>query len=172
MKRIILPLVLFLCFYGESLFAHFTADSSFFKDMLAIPHFLLASLILTGIYFFRNTALVYAAVFGLIFDIYYTGMIGAYLFLFPIAVYLAAKMKRIVHLNVLTSGLIVLLNIALVEMLIYGLNMLLFNVPVTMAAFLKMRLAPSLSINLIFYILIFFPFTKWLQNRQNQLLSD
>lgn len=172
MKRVLLPLVLFACFYGESLFVDFFSTASLFKDRLVIPHFLLIALTLMGIYLFRNMTIMYAALFGLIFDIYYTGIIGTYLFLFPISVYIASKMIKILHVNILTVGLIVLVNVSLVESLVYGLNILLFNVPVTMMAFLENRLLPSLVVNLIFYFIIFVPYTRWLQHLHKQLLSE
>lgn len=172
MKRVFLPLVLLVCFYSESLFVDYFSTASLFKEKLVIPHFLLIGLTLMGIYFFRNTTIMYAALFGLIFDIYYTGIIGAYLFLFPISVYIASKMIKLLHVNVLTAGLIVLVNISLVESLIYGLNILLFNVPVTMMEFLENRLLPTLVLNLIFYFIIFIPYTRWLQNMHKQLLSE
>lgn len=172
MKRVLLPLVLIACFYGESLFTDFFTTASLFKDRMVIPHFLLIALTLMGIYFVRNTTIIYAALFGLIFDIYFTGIIGAYLFLFPICVYIASKMIRILHVNVLTVGLIVIVNISLVESLIYGLNILLFNVPVTMMEFLENRLLPSLVLNLIFYFIIFIPYTRWLQHLHKQLSSE
>ncbi|MFS0646745.1 rod shape-determining protein MreD [Siminovitchia sp. 179-K 8D1 HS] len=172
MKRILLPLALFACFYGESLFVDLFSTASLFKDRLVIPHFLLIALTLMGIYFFRNTAIMYAAAFGLIFDIYYTEIIGVYLFLFPISVYIASKMIKLLQVNVLTAALIVIINISLVEWLIYGLNILLFNVPVRMMEFLENRLLPSLALNLIFYFIIFVPYTRWLQHLHKKLSSE
>ena len=74
MKRIVLPLLLALTFYGESLFADFFPPEimAFGGERLFVPHFILVILVIMGIYYFRNHALIYAAILGLLFDVYYT----------------------------------------------------------------------------------------------------
>lgn len=172
MKRFILPLITVLCFYGESLFVEFLPSFSFLDNRIMVPRFLLVVLVMMGIYYFRNVTLIYAAIFGLVFDIYYTGVIGVYLFLFPIAVYAASKMMKVLQINVLALGLAVLVIVALTEALVYGLNILLFDVKMTAGQFLYNRLIPTLILNLIFYLIIFFPLSRWLQNRKKELLSE
>ncbi len=172
MKRVVLPLITVLCFYGESIFVELLPIFSFLDNRIVVPRFLLVVLILMAIYYFRNVTLIYAAIFGLLFDIYYTGVIGAYLFLFPIAVYTASKMVKVLQINVLTSGLITMLIVAMTEALVYGLNLLLFDVNVTVSQFIYARLLPTLTLNFIFYLIIFFPFSRWLQNRSKELFSE
>ncbi|GIN22672.1 rod shape-determining protein MreD [Siminovitchia fordii] len=172
MKRYVLPLITIICFYAESLFVEFFPALSFLDGKIVVPRFLLVVLIMMGIYYFRNVTLIYAAIFGLLFDIYFTGVIGAYLFIFPIAVYAASKMMKVFQINILTSGLAILIIVALAETLIYALNILLFDVKITTTQFLYNRLIPTLILNLIFYLLIFFPLSRWLQNRQKELLSE
>ncbi|HBZ09619.1 MAG TPA: rod shape-determining protein MreD [Bacillus bacterium] len=172
MKRYVLPLITIICFYAESLFVEFFPAISFLDGKIVVPRFLLVVLIMMGIYYFRNVTLIYAAIFGLLFDIYFTGVIGAYLFIFPIAVYAASKMMKVFQINILTSGLAILIIVALAETLIYALNILLFDVKITTTQFLYNRLIPTLILNLIFYLLIFFPLSRWLQNRQKELLSE
>lgn len=172
MKRFILPLITIICFYAESLFIEFFPAFSFLGDRFVVPRFLLVVLTMMGIYYFRNVTLIYAAIFGLLFDVYYTGVIGAYLFLLPIAVYAASKMMKVLQINVFTSGLVSLIIIAVVETLVYGLNILLFDVKMTAAHFLNNRLIPTLTLNLVFYLLIFFPISRWLQNRKKEILSE
>ncbi len=172
MKRVVLPLITVLCFYGESIFVELLPIFSFIDNRTVVPRFLLVVLILMAIYYFRNVTLIYAAIFGLLFDIYYTGVIGAYLFLFPIAVYTASKMVKVLQINVLTSGLITMLIVAMTEALVYGLNILLFDVNVTVSQFIYARLLPTLTLNFMFYLIIFFPFSRWLQNRSKELFSE
>ena len=172
MKRIILPLVAILSFYGDSLFAEFFPDISFMGDRLAVPRFLLVVLTLMGIYYFRNVTLIYAGILGLMYDVYYTGIIGAYLFLLPISVYAASKMMKIIQTNLLTAGLVVLINLLMVEFLIYGLNVLLFGVKVTVTQFMDARLWPTLLLNIIFFLVIVIPFSRLLQKRKKEILSD
>lgn len=172
MKRFVLPLLTIICFYAESLFVEFFPAFSFLEDRIIVPRFLLVVLIVMGIYYFRNVTLIYAAIFGILFDIYFTGVIGAYLFLFPIAVYTASKMMKVLQVNMFTAGLAILVILAMIETLVFGLNILLFDVNMTATRFLNDRLIPTLILNLVFYLLIFYPLSRWLQNRQKELLSE
>ncbi|HEY4554430.1 MAG TPA: rod shape-determining protein MreD [Bacillaceae bacterium] len=168
MRRIILPLVLALAFYSESLFAAFFPPEAFGAERLFIPHFVASLLIFMGIYHFGHRALVYAAIFGLIYDVYYTGIIGVYLFMFPIAVYFAMKLMKVWHTNLLTSGLAAILSLALMESLVYGFQLLVMHVSVTPADFATDRLLPTLILNLAFIILVSFPFSRFLMRRKKE----
>lgn len=172
MKRIILPLITLLSFYSDSIFAEFFPELSFLGDRIAVPRFLLVVLTLMGIYYIRNVTLIYAGILGLMYDVYYTGIIGAYLFLLPISVYIASKIMKMIQNNLFTAGLVVLVNVSLVEFLIYGLNYLLFEVNVTIPQFMDIRLWPTLLLNLIFFLIIVIPFSRWLQKRKKELASD
>ncbi|MBS4176197.1 rod shape-determining protein MreD [Lederbergia citrea] len=172
MKRIVLPLLLTLAFYGESLFVDLLPPGTIVVDKVFIPHFLLVLLSMMGICYFRNRSLLYAAVFGLLFDIYYTEIIGVYLFLLPIAVYFAAKMSKILHANIFTVAIISSVCVALVETLVYGMNVLVMQITMTPNEFAMMRLLPTLVVNLVFLIIIYFPFSKMLQQRKKEELNE
>lgn len=172
MKKAILPLILIVAFYSESLFVEFFRTEAFDGERLLIPHFLLVTLIMMGIYYFRNETLLYAGLFGLLFDIYYTGILGVYLFLFPISVYLTTKLMRMLQSNLLMSGVIVVLMITFVEALVYVLNVLVLGVKMSTIEFLDLRLWPTLILNIAFYIIICVPLSKWLQQRQKEMLTE
>ncbi len=166
MKRLVLPLLLTLCFYCESVFVELTPPGLFKLDILLVPHFLLVLFIVMGIFYLRNQTLIYAAIFGLLFDIYYTEIIGVYLFLLPIAVYLASKMARVVQANIITTFFISLLCVGMVEFVVYGMNVFVLQRNVDTHTFLNQRLWPTLIINQIFFLVIYFPFKKLLSKHK------
>ncbi len=172
MKKYILPLIVIAAFYSESLFVEFFRAEAFDGERLLIPHFLLTTFILMGIYYFRNETLIYAGLFGFLFDVYYTGVLGVYLFLFPIAVYLATKLMRMLQSNLLMSGVIVMLIISFVEVLVWALSVLVLGAQMTVLEFLNKRLWPTLVLNLAFYIIVCVPLSKWLQQRKKEKLSE
>ena len=159
MKRIVLPFLLALTFYAESLFADFFPPEimAFGGERLFVPHFILVNLAIMGIYYFRNYALIYAAVMGLLFDVYYTELIGVYLFLFPITVYIASKISKFLQANFFVAAVITLLNVAIVEVLVYILNVLVLQVKMAPSVFYSLRLWPTLALNLVFFIIVFIP---------------
>ncbi|WP_066137191.1 rod shape-determining protein MreD [Lederbergia lenta] len=172
MRNIILPLLLTLAFYLESIFVDLLPPEAFGSERIVVPHFLLTLLIIMGIYYLRNHALLYAALFGLLFDVYYMDIIGIYLFLFPIAVYLASKMMRILHVNIFTAAIALIVNIAFVEILVYIFTVLVFRINIIPSEFGMVRLLPTLILNLASFILIFFPFTKFLQKTKKDIVED
>ncbi|MBS4217009.1 rod shape-determining protein MreD [Bacillus sp. FJAT-49711] len=172
MRHLILPFLLTLCFYIESIFVDFLPTGIFGRDWILVPHFLLVLLIIMGISFFRNRTLIYAAVFGLLFDIYFTEIIGIYLVLFPIAVYISAKLAKILFSNVFTALFTSMLCISLVETIVYGMNILVLRKSMDINEFSMIRLVPTLILNIIFFIIVYFPFNKFLLNRKKEEINE
>lgn len=172
MKRAVLPLVLTLCFISESLFVELFPIEAFDGQRIIVPRFLLVLLSLMGIYYIRNKTIIYGALFGFLFDVYYTGVIGVYMSLFPLAVYFTAKLIKIIQVNLVTAGLIALLNITVVEVLVFGLNKLILHVHMSPLEFADLRLWPTLVLNLAFFILICYPTRNWLMRRKKEELDE
>ncbi|PTY85468.1 rod shape-determining protein MreD, partial [Heyndrickxia sporothermodurans] len=108
----------------------------------------------------------------LLFDINYTGILGVYMFLFPFTIYLTSKMMKILQANIFVAALIVLVNIIIVEFLVYELNILINHVTMSMVDFLYVRLIPTLVVNLIFFIIFSYPMKKWLEKRKKEVLDE
>ncbi|QQZ10719.1 rod shape-determining protein MreD [Heyndrickxia vini] len=172
MKRIVLPLILSLSFIFESIFVQYFPHQAFGGRYTIVPHFLLVVLLLMGIYYIRNRTILYAFIFGLLFDINYTGILGVYMFLFPFMIYLTSKMMKILQANIFVAGLIVLVDIIIVEFLVYELNILINHVTMSMVDFLYVRLIPTLVLNLIFFIIFSYPMKKWLEKRKKEVLDE
>jgi rod shape-determining protein MreD len=172
MKRIILPFILAIAFYSESLFTDLIPENVFGLEMLIVPRFLLVLFILMGIYYFENTTYIYAAVFGLLFDIYYTEIIGIYLCFFPITVYLASKMAKVIHVNFFTVSIIGIICLGIVEILVYGSNVLIRQVVFPFEHFIQSRLYATLIFNFSFLIIVFYPFSRMLMRRKKEDLME
>jgi rod shape-determining protein MreD len=172
MKRIVLPLILGVCFIIESIFVEIFPPDLFGTDKMIVPHFLLTVLILMGIYYIRNRAIIYAFIFGLLFDTFYTGILGIYLFIFPLSVYITSTMMKVLQSNIFVSALVTIVNISIAEFIVYGLNVLIGQTSISSLDFLILRLIPTLLLNLIFYIIIFFPIRKILLRFRKEVLDE
>ncbi|HLU22022.1 rod shape-determining protein MreD [Lederbergia graminis] len=172
MKKLFLPLLLAFCFYSGSVFVYFLPPGSFGIDKVLTPHFLLVMLILMGIFYFRNRSLIYAAIFGLIFDIYFTEIIGIYFTLFPIAVYLSAKTSKFLQANILTTLVISTICLTLVEIIVYIFNVLIMQINLQPEDYVLVRLWPTLVLNLIFLLIIYYPFSRMLQKSVKEELNE
>ncbi|RDI44147.1 rod shape-determining protein MreD [Falsibacillus pallidus] len=172
MKRFILPLILALSFYFEGVFAQVFSAKAFHGERILAPHFLLAILIFMAIYYIRNNTLWYALLFGLLYDVFFTEIIGINLFLFPAAVYLTTKVMKVLQSNVFIAILVALLNMAAVEFIVYQFYRLIGHVQMTMVDFVDIRLWPTLILNLAFLIIVAFPLKRWLMFWRKELLDD
>ncbi|MBS4173698.1 rod shape-determining protein MreD [Bacillus sp. FJAT-49736] len=172
MKRIVLPLILSVCFIFESLFVEYFPNGLFGIHKIFVPHFLLVVLILMGIYYVRNRTILYAFIFGLLFDAFYTGILGIYLFVFPLVVYITSTLMKVLQSNLFVSALVTLLNIAIAEFIVYGLNILILKTSMSAIDFLNERLLSTLILNLVFYFIIFYPLRKWLLRMKKEVLDE
>jgi rod shape-determining protein MreD len=172
MRRVILPLVIGCCFIFESIFTMYFPDGSFGENFIIVPHFLLVALLLMGVYYSRNRAILFAFIFGLLFDVFYTGVLGVYMFLFPLSVYIADKMMKILQNNLFVAALVIIINISLVEFLVYEMNLLILKVPMTIIEFLENRLLPTLALNVIFFIIMAWPFKLLFSKMSKYMVNE
>jgi len=172
MKRIVLPLILSICFILESLYVEFFPNGIFGIHKLFVPHFLLIVLIIMGMYYVRNRTILYAFIFGLLFDAFYTGILGVYLFVFPLIVYITSSLMKVLQANIFVSAIVMLVDIAIAEFIVYGLNILILKTTMSTMDFINGRLIPTLILNIVFYIIIFYPLRKCLLHLKKEVLDE
>jgi rod shape-determining protein MreD len=171
-KRLTLPLVTLLLFYSESLFVIFFLKIESFEGRIIVPHFLIIFILFICVFFQYRTALLYAFIFGFLFDIFYTEINGIYLVFYPFVVFLAHAMLKILHNNLFVFSLIVIINLSVLEFLVYQINVIIQRTDMTFIQFADLRLWPTLALNTVFYIIFSYPFKVFLQRKQKQLLED
>jgi rod shape-determining protein MreD len=162
MQKFILPLFLLLMFILESLFSSVIPTDLFKKDTIAAPHFLFAVLVFITIYYNSGKGIYFALIFGFLFDMVYTELIGIYLFAYPILVYIVFNAMRILQINVFIVSILVLLGTTALEYYVYGFLSLLGRAHLSLGLFTMQRLLPTLLLNLIFLILFCIPLRKYL----------
>lgn len=172
MNRFFLPLLLFVFFTVESIFVQLLPSEYFYGKWILVPRFLIAALLLLSIYGSQKYAILYGFAFGLLFDIVYTEIIGIYLFLFPLTIYLVMKAMKVLQANALVVTLAILAGIALLELVIYKMNSFLHITDLTLKEFADMRLLPTLCLNLIFIVVAFYPLKRYFEKLvEREILS-
>ncbi|OLN23490.1 rod shape-determining protein MreD [Domibacillus antri] len=167
MKKGLLPLLMIALFYSDSVFMVFFPENAFNGIYVPVPRFFLIGLLFMSVFFDRNTAIKYGFLFGFLFDMFYTGLLGAYMFFLPLIVYITSKLTKWLHSTLVIFFIIVLFDIALLEMIIYGLNVLVQRSEASFEQFVFMRLWPTLALNAIFYILFAIPLRNAFQKLKN-----
>ncbi|MGV2938062.1 rod shape-determining protein MreD [Mesobacillus sp. LC4] len=172
MIRFLLPALFAFLFILESLFVELLPAELFNSDRILVPHFLMAGILFLTAYLSPKHGILYGIIFGLLFDIVYTEIIGIYLFMFPFIAYLIANMMRILQTNILIVSILSLLGITLLEVGVYELMLLIKITDLDFSTYVKIRLVPTLILNLAFIILAAYPFKKQFENAADRLRID
>ncbi|MGX1263558.1 rod shape-determining protein MreD [Rossellomorea marisflavi] len=170
--RFILPLITLLVFYGESLFVHLFQTESWSGDKVIVPHFLVITLILICAFYRYGTALLFGFIFGFFFDIYYTEINGIYLILLPFMVVLTQQMMKVLHNNIIVLGIIAVVNLSILEVIVYYIYVILKRTNLTFMEFVDWRLWPTLVLNVVFYLIVSIPFKHYLVSRRKAWLGE
>lgn len=99
----------------------------------------------------------WAAVVGFIFDMYYTGLLGVYVFVFPLVVYLCQSVYQILPPNFLSGFLVYFLGITVLVSLGYVANAFIGETDEPITQFLVNTLAPTLALNLVLLAIVYLP---------------
>ncbi|TFE01028.1 rod shape-determining protein MreD [Jeotgalibacillus salarius] len=172
MIRFMLPLIGIAVFYSESIFATFSPIEAAGDTRLLVPRFLVVFLIFLSFYYNRNASYVYAFVFGLMYDVFFTGVLGIYMFLFPLLIYISAMIVRVIYQNIAVSGLVTLVMIALLEWIVYQFNLLIGIADMNVETFLNQRLYSTLLFNAVFILIAAYPFKVWMASVRLKHLED
>ena len=172
MIRFLLPAMFAFLFILESLFVELLPAELFNSDRILAPHFLMVGILFLTAYLSPKHGIMYGFIFGLLFDVVYTEIIGIYLFMFPFIAYLFANMIRVLQTNVLVVSLLSLIGIALLETGVYQMMHLIKITDLDFTAYVKIRLVPTLILNLAFIVVAAYPFKRQFENAADRLRND
>jgi len=172
MSRLILPFMGIVIFYSESIFATFSPIEAYGDTRFLVPRFLFLFILLLSVYYKPRTAYIYGFVFGFMYDLFFTGIIGIYMFLFPLLVYIALAILKLVHQHILVVGVLGLFLIAVLELVVYQFNLLIGVAGIDFATFLTQRLYSTLLFNALFLLLLAYPFKSWMTHFRQAHFDD
>ncbi|WP_068674496.1 rod shape-determining protein MreD [Oceanobacillus sp. Castelsardo] len=168
MKRIYILLFLFLFLILEGVAIKFLPPSILLGDQMFVPHWILIVLILVEMFFDRGqsyNAILYAFIFGLLIDIVYTGILGVYMFSYGIVIYIVHVSKRFLHGNFFVTFLFSIFGLVLCDLLITFIYSLVGVIHLSWEHYWLNRLLPTVFLNIIFFLLMYFllvkRFIKW-----------
>lgn len=172
MIKFLLPLLFLFLFLLESLFVQYIPAEVFGHHYILVPHFLFAGILFLTIYAGKKYGIIYAAIFGLLFDIVWIEIIGIYFFLFPFIAYLVSKIMHILQTNIIVTFVVSLVGIALLEMGVYEMDYLIHVTNLEFMSFIQMRFYPSLILNAAFIILAAYPLKRHFEKLAEALRDE
>jgi len=160
MKRAILPILLLFTLAAQGVAIELLPPAIKFADIYIIPHWLLMMLILQVTYEETDNTLIpilYGAIFGLITDIVYTGILGIYMFVLALSVYVVQLLHRLFQTNYITNVFFSIVSVLVMEIALLFIYTFLTVPTMTFANFALLRLLPTTLANVIFISIIFYP---------------
>lgn len=165
MKRMLIPIILLIMLAIEGVAMELLPPSIKFASVYMTPHWILIFLIFVVTYAYPNESfmpILFATIFGLMTDIVYTGILGVYMFMLAISVYIGQLLNRLLQTNIFMMMLIALVSLSAMELGLFGIYSLLGISAMPYNDFFIHRLAPTIIANLLFFIVIYYPVKKML----------
>ncbi|GAA0442427.1 rod shape-determining protein MreD [Lentibacillus halophilus] len=174
MRRIVIPILLFLLLVLEGVALDLLPASLVRHEWQLVPHWVLIFLTLKIMLFDKedtNISVIHGLIFGLLIDVVYTGILGVYMFSYGIVVYLLYGLSRLLHANVYTTILLSVIGVAVADMVI---NILFSASGITdliWGQYLLYRMLPTVLAN-VFFLLVLYPLlAKWLEKWKAERFS-
>ena len=169
MRKILLPSLTLSIFLLENFYVLFFSR---FYEWILVPRFLFCMLFFIVLFYNRSQGFIYAFVFGLIFDIVHTEVLGVYMVLFPLLMFILDRLMTIFHHHLIIIIFVTLLGVTGLEFLVYELNILLQVTNMNLESFVQQRLLPTIYMNGIFLILFSFPLKKLVLYLHARILDE
>lgn len=153
------PIGLFLMLFLDGSLSQVFSSQMFGVSSVMISHLVVLWLV-CGVLFEENMTIPlvkWAVVVGIVFDLYYTGIFGVYIFVFPLVVYVTRQLVKYISPNFLSGLLIYFIDITIVEALSFLASRVVHMTSMSGSAFLVNTLAPTLALNLALFVVLYFP---------------
>ncbi|ATO28096.1 rod shape-determining protein MreD [Bacillus atrophaeus] len=172
MKRFLLPLIMLVVFSAESIYTDLVKLPFVTDDQLAVPHFLMIVLIFMSAYINKKHAVVYGFIFGLLYDINYTGLLGVYMFGFAGLCYLAVKAFKVLQTNAFVVMLVAVVAVCVLEFYVYGIQSLINKDIMSFNDFVIQRFLPTAILNIAGAIVLIVPFRLFYMSLKKELRDE
>lgn len=163
--RYFFPIGLFLALFLDGALSGHWANYLFTQTTFMESRLVLLWLVMAVCYSDARHIFVWATVAGLLFDSYYTGILGLFTVMLPLIVYLTREIMKYFTPSFIVVLLIYLIDITVLTILFYWANVLIGFTSVSIADFIGQNLGPTLIYNLACYVILFMPlhwlFTKF-----------
>ncbi|HLS07551.1 rod shape-determining protein MreD [Lentibacillus sp.] len=175
MKRLLIPLILFLLLILEGVALDLLPVSLLKGDLVFVSHWVFVFLVLLAIFFDRGDtyfSVFYGLLFGLLTDIVYTGILGVYMFSYAFAAYMIHGLTKILHANFFVTILLGTAGLMIVEVFIN----LIFSVTgvaeLVWKDYLTDRLIPTIIANILCLLVLYPIFMNRLVRWKEEQISN
>jgi len=155
-----------ILFTVDNLMVIFLPIRPVFGDYQVVPYLLLIGICLATFFDEKNHVPLLAVIFGLIYDMYATNLLGLYGVMFLVVVNVVKnKLVPVTPVNFVSIFYIVIVAIFTIEIIVYTFVTVITNQAVAIWAFVQYRLIITLIFNTVLLVLSYLPLLKILKPR-------
>ena len=99
----------------------------------------------------------FAVFAGVVFDLFYSGYWGVYLFIFPVIVWLARTLRQVLPVNLFATLLVGFLGFTIQPLLSWSALQMIGGTGTSVADFMVIDLAPTLALNEVILLILYVP---------------
>lgn len=172
MKRLYLPLILFLFVVLEGVALDLLPVQLLSTKTIIVPHWVFIISVFIAIFYDKEDtyySIFYGIIFGLLIDIVYTDVLGIYMFSYGFVIYIIHELRRLVHANFYAVTIIGIVGISLTDFFIHAVFKMIGFADIMWGDYVLFRLLPTVLANLIFLIIFYPIFKKRLVNWSSEL---
>lgn len=163
--KYIFPIGLLVTFFLDGSLSY-NVTGMLYRSYSMVPYLSLAWLVMT-VFFVDDYNLhveIWAALLGIVFDCYYVGIWGVFIFIFPLVIYLTKVLYRYFSIGFLSSLIIYIIDLLVVLLLGDFANYIVSRINETMPYtgwnFILNSVIPTLLLNVVLFIILYFPVQK------------
>ncbi|MCF6138095.1 rod shape-determining protein MreD [Pseudalkalibacillus berkeleyi] len=164
MIRFLLPFLTYLLFISESTLMQVFTPQHMDNETIIIPRFVVIMVCFIGMYITPMRGVLYGVAFGLLYDLIFTDLIGVYMFSMGLTAYITTFIARYFHGNIFVTLFVMIIGLSAFEFLVFGLYTLIDIANMNLEIFVYQRYLPTLLLNCVFVVLVYYPLRKWLIN--------
>lgn len=162
MQRLLFILFLLFLFMLEGTVMQWLVPDVWGANWTVVPAFSLVMVVLISFYFPGHQGIAYGSVLGLMHDLTFGHVIGAYLFSFTLAAYFTEQMAKQYRRHSVLVVVATLVALTMHLFVIYGLYSLFDITQMGWNWMVYRLLVPSLLFNVLFTIVLLRPLKRWL----------
>lgn len=151
------PILLFFLMLLDGVFASVFSVWLIEPGYILVPRLTVIGLVLISFLVNMPSLWWVSIIIGLMYDSYFSGILGIYLCIFPCIVSIIRRFKNNIRINAFTMGLSIIVFITFVEVAVFIFYMFLGKAHMDWQTFLVRRLNPTLVLNIVLYYISYIP---------------
>lgn len=155
MQTIVIFIIGILLMYTDMAFTDFSPMMVFGVEVYFVPKLLFMYILLLTIYAGPGISMFFAAVFGIMLDVYIGSLYGVHIFGFIAFVVFMQAAFRVFYRDFVAMAFVVLLNTFLFDLYQYAIYRVLDFIAMPVFDYIALRAIPSVLVSALFFVILY-----------------